>query len=142
MSDSRALAKLVGELLNEAVDEKPPWGVGDAPEHVRDSLGHARAALDGLVHEQNVREREMHDLRETARAERSIAGYRVALDRAETLMRRYQAEGAQPFVVRMQEAKVDRARERMESFERQPGTIVWAEPERHDVAVGVLVVRS
>lgn len=142
VNDSRALARLVGELLRDAVDEKPPWGSGEAPEHVRAALGHSRAALDGLVHEQNVREREMHDLRETARAERSIAGYRVALERAEALMRRYRGEGAQPFVVRMQEAKVDRARERMESFERAPGTIAWADPERYDVAVGLLLVRN
>lgn len=142
VTDARSLAKLVGELLDGAVDEKLPWTGGEASEDVHAALANARAALDGLVHEQNVREREMHDLRETARAERSIAGYRVALERAETLLRRYRSEGALPFVVRMQEAKVERARERMVSFEKQPGTIPWAEPDRYDVAVGVLVVRS
>jgi hypothetical protein len=142
LSESRDVARVMGELLDNGLDEALPWEVGTpAPESVANVLETVHTALDTLVHEQNKRDHELHELREAAATARGLAGLRAALSRAEGLLDRYRTEGAAPFVTRMQEAKVARARERVEESERQPAARQWAEPERHDVAVGLISVR-
>ena len=68
------------------------------------------------------------------------AGLNAAMDRSVQLLARYRTEAAPAFVTRMQEAKVERARERLTAFDRQPVTRVWMDAERDDIAVGYLVV--
>lgn len=137
--EPRAIAALVGELLDRGTDAHATWE-GRDEDGLRRRVTAARDQLDALVHEQNSREREVHMLREAARVERGLAGFRSAVERSEGLLRRYRAEDAKPFVIQMQEAKVARARERMEAFSRQPATTGWDEPVRHDIAVGLLSV--
>ena len=134
------VAGIVGELLDDAREVPLPWQGVAASENVREAIVRARAALDGVAYTQNRREGELHALRESARTGRMRAGLNAAMDRAVELLARYRTEAAPAFVTRMQEAKVERARERLSAFDRQPVTRVWMDAERDDIAVGYLVV--
>ncbi len=138
--DTTDFPRLVGELLEQGGNLRLPWSGEPAPAELEGAIEGIRSHLDLVSATQARRERELHTLRTAARHGRQRAGFQAALDRAEVLLAKYLREQAGTFAVRMQEKKVQKARERLEAYDARPAHQGWEEPERQDVAVGYLEV--
>lgn len=132
---------LVGELLTRGEDERVPWGHGAPPVGLNTVLEATQTALDGIVDERNRVEREMADLREAARRDIVRRNLEAALIRQQSNLEELKLTGAAEFATRMQEAKVRLANERLDAH-TNAAMPLWIEPERDDIAVGIINVRG
>jgi len=131
---------IVGELLDKAIDVHLPWHTGEASSEIDDVVEETKAALDEVTAQLNQRERELFDLRESARLARMRAGLESVSKRAAALLQRYLAEDAAPFVTRMQERKVKAADDRLMTLDRSFTNRQWVDLDRTEVAIGHLIV--
>jgi SNF2 family DNA or RNA helicase len=134
------VALVVGELLDKGREVYVPWKNSTVPPGLEETLTTLQNTLDETSAELNQREKDLFDLRETARVARQRLVLESALKRAEKVLEKYRQRNAAPFAQRMQESKVRKALDRLQEFERTTVSRPWKDFDRTDVAVGYLRV--
>lgn len=139
LCDPERSSPVVGELLAECIDTAHP--LPDADE-LRSAAGRLTDAMETALAAWTRRERDLHDLREERRVATILAGAKLALERTEDRLRAFEEENRPDFAVRMANAKVAKAKERLNEATAANVPRNWASPGSTDIAVGVLEVQG
>jgi hypothetical protein len=137
LCDPERSSLVIGELLAGATDTAHPL---PEPEVLHGAAERLSAAMEDTHAAWARRERDLHGLREERRIATILAGAKLAVGRAQERLSAFKSEGRAEFAVRMAEAKVTKAQERLDQAIAANVARPWGSPSRSDVAVGFLVV--